>query len=346
MSSTLYDLPFRPRRNRRTAALRGLMRETELSPAHLILPLFVTEGDDTRIPISAMPGCYRLSIQHTVAVAREASSLGIPAVALFPALPDTVKDKRATESTNPDGLLQRTVKALKDALPDLAVITDVAMDPYSSDGHDGYVEDGEIVNDITLDILAGMAVAQAQAGADIVAPSDMMDGRVAAIRAGLDAAGFERTAVLSYAVKYASAFYGPFRDAAGSSPSGGDAEGHGPHHGAPAPRDRATYQMDPRNAREADLEAALDVAEGADLLLVKPALPYLDVVARVRARTSLPLVAYHVSGEYAMLEAAAAAGALDRPSAVRETLWAIRRAGADLVLTYHAIEAAEGGWTG
>lgn len=325
MPDTRYDLPFRPRRNRRTAALRGLMRETELLPDHLILPMFVTEGEDTRIPIGAMPGCYRLSLKNTVELAREAHGLGIPAVALFPALPDTVKDPRATESTNPDGLLQQTVRALKDALPSLAVITDVAMDPYSSDGHDGYVENGEIVNDVTLEILAQMAVAQAEAGADLVAPSDMMDGRVGVIREALDDAGFTNTGILAYSAKYASALYGPFREALDSAPRSGD---------------KKTYQMDPANRREALREVSLDVMEGADIVMVKPALAYLDVIAEVAASVDVPVAAYQVSGEYAMIKAAAANGWLDEPRVVAETLTAIRRAGADMILTYFAIDYA------
>ncbi|MCW5963367.1 MAG: porphobilinogen synthase [Bryobacterales bacterium] len=325
MPDTQYDLPFRPRRNRRSAALRGLMRETELSPAHLILPLFVTEGEDTRIPIGAMPGCYRLSLGNTLALAREAHSLGIPAVALFPALAEGSKDKRATESTNPDGLLQRTVRSLKDALPGLAVITDVAMDPYSSDGHDGYVENGEILNDITLEILAGMAVSQAEAGADLVAPSDMMDGRVGVIREALDDAGLTNTGILAYSAKYASSFYGPFREALDSAPRSGD---------------KKTYQMDPANRREAMREVMLDVMEGADIVMVKPALAYLDVIADVASSVDVPVAAYQVSGEYAMIKAAAANGWLDEERAVAETLTAIRRAGADMILTYFAIDYA------
>lgn len=325
MPDTQYDLPFRPRRNRRSAALRGLMRETELSPAHLILPLFVTDGEDTRIPIGAMPGCYRLSLNHTVELAREAHSLGVPAVALFPALGESAKDKRATESTNPDGLLQRTVRALKDALPGLAVITDVAMDPYSSDGHDGYVENGEIINDITLEILAGMAVSQAEAGADLVAPSDMMDGRVGVIREALDDAGHTNTGILAYSAKYASAFYGPFREALDSAPRSGD---------------KKTYQMDPANRREAMREVMLDVMEGADIVMVKPALAYLDVIADVASSVDVPVAAYQVSGEYAMIKAAAANGWVDEERAVAETLTAIRRAGADMILTYFAIDYA------
>jgi porphobilinogen synthase len=326
MPEPRYDLPIRPRRNRRTAALRGLMRETELSPAHLILPLFVTGGDDTRIPIGAMPGCFRLSVNHIVALAREAWALGVPAVALFPALPDSVKDQRATESTNPDGLLQRTVRALKDALPELTVITDVAMDPYSSDGHDGYVQDGQILNDVTLEILAAMAVAQAEAGADLVAPSDMMDGRVGVLREALDEAGHANAGILAYSAKYASSFYGPFREALDSAPRSGD---------------KKTYQMDPANRREALREVLLDVAEGADIVMVKPAMPYLDIIADVAAHVEVPVAAYQVSGEYAMIKAASANGWLTEEAAMVESLTAIRRAGADMILTYFAIDYAK-----
>lgn len=326
MPDLRYDLPIRPRRNRRTAATRGLMRETDLSPAHLILPLFVTEGEDTRIPIGAMPGCFRLSLKHTVALAKEAWALGVPALALFPALSDSVKDPRATESLNADGLLQRTVRALKDALPELVVITDVAMDPYSSDGHDGYLEDGQILNDVSLEILASMAVAQAQAGADYVAPSDMMDGRVGVLREALDDAGFTNTGILAYSAKYASSFYGPFREALDSAPRSGD---------------KKTYQMDPANRREALREVLLDVAEGADIVMVKPAMPYLDIIADVSAHVEVPIAAYQVSGEFAMIKAASQNGWINEEAAVAESLTAIRRAGADMILTYFAMDYAK-----
>ena len=320
------NLTIRPRRNRRSAALRGLMRETALAPSHLILPLFVCDGRGRRIPIRSMPDTFRLSRDLVVKEARAAARLGISAVALFPALPDRLKDKLASESLNPDGLLQQTVRAIKDAVPEVAVITDVAMDPYSSDGHDGYVnEQGEIENDRTVGILAAMAVAQARAGADLVAPSDMMDGRVGAIRRALDEAGCNQTGILSYAVKYCSAFYGPFRDALDSAPRGGD---------------KKTYQMDPANAREAIREVQLDVAEGADIVMVKPALPYLDILRAVREAVHVPVAAYHVSGEYAMVKAAAANGWLDEQACMMESLLSIRRAGADMILTYYAAAAA------
>ncbi len=320
---------IRPRRNRRSPGIRALVRETVLTAADLALPLFV-HRDAADSPIASMPGCARRSIAGTVAIAREAAALGIRAVALFPALGDDEKDTHARESANPEGLLQRCVRELKQALPDLVVITDVAMDPYSSDGHDGLVQDGGIANDPTLPILAAMAVAQARAGADIVAPSDMMDGRVGAIRRALDTAGFAEVGILSYCVKYASAFYGPFRDALDSAP----------RPGAGRPQDKKTYQMDPANVREALREVALDEAEGADWLMVKPGLPYLDVIRAVREATALPVAAYHVSGEYAMLQAAAANGWLDYDRCLLESLTACRRAGADLILTYGALDAA------
>lgn len=316
----------RPRRNRRTEAIRRLVRETNLAPGHLILPIFVCEGRARRVAIASMPGCFRLSRDLVVREAREAHRLGISAVALFPALPDRLKDKTASESVNREGLLQQTVRALKDAVPEVAVITDVAMDPYSSDGHDGYVNElGEVENDRTLGILAAMAVSQAEAGADLVAPSDMMDGRVAAIRAALDAAGRQQTGILAYSAKYCSAFYGPFRDALDSAPRHGD---------------KKTYQMDPANAREALREVRLDVAEGADIVMVKPALPYLDVIRAVRDAVDVPVAAYQVSGEYAMIKAAARAGWLDESRGMIESLTAIRRAGADIILTYFAKDAA------
>jgi porphobilinogen synthase len=320
------DLPIRPRRNRASASVRSLVRETDLSPAHLIYPLFVIEGSAAREPIASMPGIARLSIDLLVDEAREAHRRGVPAVALFPALPETRKDRVATESTNPEGLLQRAVRELKDRLPALLVITDVAMDPYSSDGHDGLVDGEEILNDPTLEILARMAVAQAEAGADLVAPSDMMDGRVGAIRRALDENGFQHVGILAYSAKYASSFYGPFREALDSAPRSGD---------------KKTYQMDPANAREALREVELDVREGADIVMVKPALPYLDVIRRVKDRFDLPVAAYQVSGEYAMIQAVDRNGWMTGEALMLETLTAIRRAGADVILTYFARRAAE-----
>ena len=316
----------RPRRNRLTPQMRGLVRETTLSPERFIYPMFVQEGEGQRTPISSMPGQARLSIDLLVEAAAQAFALGVPGVALFPALSDDLKDPRGAESENSSGLLQRAVRALKSALPGLLVITDVALDPYSSDGHDGVLIDGRIDNDITVPILAQMAVAQARAGADIVAPSDMMDGRVGAIRSALDAAGFSQVGICAYCVKYASAFYGPFREALDSAPRGGD---------------KKTYQMDPANVREALREVRLDEAEGADWLMVKPGLPYADVIRHVRELTALPVATYQVSGEYAMLKAAAQNGWLDYDKSILETLLCLRRAGADIIFTYAAIEAAK-----
>jgi porphobilinogen synthase len=306
--------------------MRGLVRETSLSPERFIYPMFVQEGEGLRTPISSMPGQARLSIDLLVETAAQAFALGVPGVALFPALSDDLKDPRGTESANTGGLLQRAVRALKSALPNLLVITDVALDPYSSDGHDGVLLEGRIDNDVSVPILAQMAVAQARAGADIVAPSDMMDGRVGAIRSALDSAGFSQVGICAYCVKYASAFYGPFREALDSAPRGGD---------------KKTYQMDPANVREALREVRLDEAEGADWLMVKPGLPYADVIRHVRDLTALPVATYQVSGEYAMLKAAAQNGWLDYDKSILETLLCLRRAGADIIFTYAAIEAAK-----
>ena len=318
-------LTSRPRRNRRSEGIRRLVRQTEVRPADLVLPLFVVEGSGIRDPIVAMPGCHRLSIDTLVAEAGEAFGACVPAVALFPAVPDERKDPRAGEGMNPDGLVPRAISALKDAYPELLVITDVAMDPYSSDGHDGLVIDGRIDNDQTLPILADMALCQAEAGADLVAPSDMMDGRIGYIRDALDRAGHTEVGILAYSAKYASCFYGPFREALDSAPRAGD---------------KKTYQVDPANGRDALREVRLDVAEGADIVMVKPALPYLDVVAAVRSSVDVPVAAYQVSGEYAMIKAAAAAGCIDGDQAMVESITAIKRAGADIVLTYFATEMA------
>lgn len=315
----------RPRRNRVSPAMRDLVREARLSPEDLVLPMFVEEGEGVRTPIPSMPGVERGSIDQIVEDAAAARSLGVRGVALFPALDDSLKHPTGKESLNPNGLLQRTIRALKTEVRDLLVVTDVALDPYSSDGHDGLVRDGEILNDETLPLLADMAVAQARAGADVVAPSDMMDGRVGEIRDALDAEGLTKVAICSYCAKYASAFYGPFRDALDSAPKAGD---------------KKTYQMDPANAREALREIELDEAEGADWILIKPGLPYLDVVRLARENTHLPVAVYHVSGEYAMLRAAAQNGWLDYESCLLESLTAFRRAGADMVFTYGAVDAA------
>lgn len=319
------NLPIRPRRNRRSAAIRGLVRETELTAAHLIYPLFLhASGDDQ--PIPSMPGCVRWSLDGLVEEAGEAHALGIPAVVLFPAIAENLKTRTCEEAWNAEGLVPRAIKSLKAAYPSLMVITDVALDPYNSDGHDGLVEDdGHVANDTTVAALCRQALCHARAGADIVAPSDMMDGRVAAIREALDKEDFTDVLLLSYAAKYASVLYGPFRGALDSAPRSGD---------------KKTYQMDPANAREAEREATLDEAEGADILMVKPATPYLDIIHRLRGITSLPIAAYQVSGEYLMIKAAAASGWMEERSAVLETLTCIRRAGADMILTYFAKQVA------
>jgi porphobilinogen synthase len=314
----------RLRRTRRTAGLRGLVRETRLSPEDFVYPIFVTAGEDLKNPIASMPGIFQLSINHAVEEALKAYNLGIPAVLLF-GIPDH-KDEAASGAYDPEGIVQLATRAIKDAAPDLLVITDVCLCEYTSHGHCGVVEKdtGEVLNDVSLELLARTAASQAEAGADVVAPSDMMDGRVAAIRSELDNEGFENTPIMAYAAKYASAFYGPFRDAADSAPQFGD---------------RRSYQMDPANAREALVETSLDIEEGADIVMVKPALPYLDVLRRVRETTDLPLAAYNVSGEYAMVKAAAQNGWLDEQRAVIEALTGIKRAGADIIITYHAPDA-------
>ena len=323
---TNQQILSRPRRNRKTDSIREMIRETWLHPSDLILPLFVVEGQNLKIEIESMPDCYRLSPDLIVEEAKSAQQLGIPAVALFPALSDLQKDHLATESTNPNGLLQRTVRLLKSSVPAITVVTDVAMDPYSIDGHDGLVEDGRILNDPTLEILAKMALSQAEAGSDIIAPSDMMDGRVGYIRKELDKRDFSDVSILSYSAKYASAFYGPFRDALDSAPKEGD---------------KKTYQMDPANRFEALREVFADVNEGADLVMVKPALAYLDIISDVKASVNLPVVAYNVSGEYAMIKSAAQMGWLDETATMMETLIAIKRSGADLILTYFAKSVAD-----
>jgi len=315
----------RLRRTRRTAGLRGLVRETRLSPEDFVYPIFVTAGEDVKTPVASMPGIFQFSINNAVTEARGAHELGIPAVLLF-GIPDH-KDEAATGAYDPEGIVQLATRAIKDAAPELLVITDVCLCEYMSHGHCGVVEKdtGEVLNDVSLELLARTAASQAEAGADIVAPSDMMDGRVAAIRADLDSEGFENTPIMAYAAKYASAFYGPFRDAADSAPQFGD---------------RRSYQMDPANAREALVETDLDVEEGADIVMIKPALPYLDVLWRVRETTDLPVAAYNVSGEYAMVKAAAQNGWLDEKRAVLEALTGIKRAGADIIITYHAPDVA------
>ncbi len=313
----------RPRRLRRTAALRRLVAETRPSIDGLVLPLFVVPGSGVSRPVASMPGVAQLSIDRTVEECRAVADLGIPAVILF-GIPER-KDARGSGAYAADGIIQRAVAAIKDAVPGLLVITDVCLCEYTDHGHCGVVENGDVDNDRTLDLLAQEAVSHARAGADLVAPSDMMDGRIGAIRAALDAAGFSTLPIMAYAAKYASAFYGPFREAAESTPQFGDRRG---------------YQMDPANADEALREVALDLAEGADIVMVKPALPYLDVIQRVRARFDAPVAAYSVSGEYAMIKAAAAAGMLDEECAVLEAHTAIVRAGARIVLTYFAKDLA------
>jgi len=321
------SLPRRPRRLRRNAALRKMVQEAHLYVEDLIYPLFVMEGENSRVEVPSMPGSYRYTLDLLLAEVKEASKLGICAIALFPALPESKKDATGTESYNPNGLIQRTIRAIKETVPEMIVITDVALDPFSDQGHDGIVsETGEILNDETVEVLVKMAVSQAAAGADMVAPSDMMDGRVGAIREGLDNAGYTNVGILAYSAKYASAYYGPFRDALDSAPKFGD---------------KKTYQMDAANAREAITEVELDVQEGADMVMVKPALAYLDVIHLVRQNTNLPVAAYNVSGEYAMIKAAAEKGWIDEEKIVMETLTSMKRAGADLILTYFAKQVAQ-----
>lgn len=315
---------YRPRRLRRTETLRRMIRETTLTVNDLILPLFVIGGKDIKNPIDSMPGHYQLSVDNLVKIAKKAEGLGIPGIMLF-GVPDK-KDPLATRAYAKDGIVQRAVKALKDKLPEVAIITDVCLCQYTDHGHCGVVEGHTVDNDASLDLLAKTALSHAQAGADMVAPSDMMDGRVAEIRETLDENYYSHIPIMSYAVKYCSAYYGPFRQAAQSAPQFGD---------------RRTYQMDPANAIEAIREATMDMEEGADIIMVKPALPYLDIIARIRQEIDLPIAAYNVSGEYAMVKAADKMGWLDGQKVMMETLIAIKRAGADMILTYFAIEAAE-----
>lgn len=322
--------PFvRMRRNRRTSWLRRLTAENRLSVDELIWPCFVIEGNTAREPITSMPGVERLSIDLLVESVGEAKALGIPAVAIFPATPPNKKTPEGKEALNPENLVCRAVRAIKKAHPEIGVICDVALDPYTDHGHDGLLQDGVILNDETIGVLCKQAIVQAQAGCDILAPSDMMDGRIGEIRKALDGAGFSQVALLAYSVKYASAFYGPFRDAVGSKANLGGG-------------DKKTYQMNVANTDEGLREAALDLREGADMLMVKPGMPYLDVIRRVKDSFGAPTFAYQVSGEYAMIAAAASQGFLDRKAAVLESLLSFKRAGADAVLTYFAKEAA--GW--
>ena len=315
----------RMRRLRKSGVLREMVRETELRPADLVLPMFVQLGEDERTPVEAMPGVDRLSISHAVEEAGAAHALGVPAVLLFGVPAD--KDEQGSGAYDDEGVVQLAVRALKDAHPDLVVITDVCLCSYTSHGHCGVLAgDGTVDNDVTLELLAKAAISHAAAGADAVAPSDMMDGRVGALRSQLDAEGYKELPIIAYSAKFASAYYGPFREAADSAPAFGD---------------RRSYQMDPANADEAVREALLDVEEGADVVMVKPALAYLDVIRRVKEATRVPVAAYNVSGEYALVKAAAAAGYVDERALVLETLTGIRRAGADIVITYHAKDVAE-----
>ena len=313
----------RPRRLRESPLLRSMVRETSLRVDDFVYPLFAIHGRGVREPIGSMPGQYRLSIDEMLKECKDAASMGIPAVLLF-GLPRD-KDPRGTEAYADDGIIQQAVRAVKDTIPDLLVVTDVCLCEYTSHGHCGVVEDGRVKNDPSLELIARTAISHAEAGADMVAPSDMMDGRVAAIREGLDEGGFPELPIMAYSAKYASAFYGPFREAADSTPQFGD---------------RRSYQMDPANILEAMREVALDVDEGADIVMVKPALPYLDVIARVKAEFGLPVAAYSVSGEYAMLKAAGQLGWIDEERAMLEALTGIRRAGADIIITYFAKDAA------
>ena len=319
---------LRLRRTRSSAWSRALHAETVLTPSNLIWPLFVTDGDAVEEPIASLPGVSRWSVDGIVARARDAHDLGIPCIALFPNTPRALRTDDGREALNPDNLMCRAIRAIKDAVPEVGVLTDVALDPYTAHGHDGLVDaTGYVLNDATAQVLIAQALNQARAGADIIAPSDMMDGRVGAIRTALEGEGHVNVQIMAYAAKYASAFYGPFRDAVSS---GGLLKG-----------DKKTYQMDPANAEEALREVALDLAEGADSVMVKPGLPYLDIIRRVKERFEVPVFAYQVSGEYAMIEAAVAAGAGDRDALVLETLMAFRRAGCSAVLTYHAAHAAQ-----
>jgi len=318
---------LRMRRGRSSAWMRSMLAENRLHPSDFIWPLFICDGRDSEEPIASLPGVSRWSIDRLGAKVRQAAELGIPCIALFPNTPENLRTERAEEALNRDNLICRAVRAIKDAVPEIGVLTDVALDPYTAHGHDGLVDElGNVINDDTVEVLVGQALVQAEAGADIVAPSDMMDGRVAAIREALEREGHQNVAIMAYAAKYASAFYGPFREAVGSL---GRLKG-----------DKRGYQMDPANIEEALREVELDLAEGADFVMVKPGLPYLDVVARVKDAFGVPTFVYQVSGEYAMIEHAAAAGAADRDALILETLLAFKRAGATGVLTYHAVDAA------
>ncbi len=315
------QLHSRPRILRQSPAIRSLVAETIITPSDFIAPLFIVEGKNIKEEISSMPGYFRYSLDNTVEEVKHLWSLGIKAVLLFVKCEDHLKDNKGTEALNADGLMQRSIKAIKNAVPEICMMTDVALDPFSTFGHDGIVENSQIVNDLTVEVLAAMSVSHAAAGADIVAPSDMMDGRIGAIRKALEENNFSNTGILSYSAKYASCFYGPFRDALDSAPGFGD---------------KKTYQMDFANRREAIKETLLDVAEGADIVMVKPALSYLDIIREVKNEVNVPVAAYQVSGEYAMIKAAAEKGWLNEEKAIFETISSIKRAGADLIATYFA----------
>ncbi|MBE7174798.1 MAG: porphobilinogen synthase [Mucilaginibacter polytrichastri] len=323
------DILHRPRRNRKSEVIRNMVQENWLQPSNFIFPLFIVKGDNVKTAVSSMPGIFRYSIDNLLREIESCMKLGLKSFDLFPNIEELLKDKSASESWNENGLYLRAIREVKKEFPEACVITDVAMDPYSSDGHDGLVENGEILNDETLEILGKMTLAQARAGADIIAPSDMMDGRVGYLRRLLDENGFAHISIMSYSAKYASAFYGPFRDALESAPKFGD---------------KKSYQMNPANQREALLEGKLDEIEGADFLMVKPALPYLDVIKVLKDESRLPIAAYNVSGEYAMIKAAVQNGWLDEQRAITEVLMSIKRAGASVILTYHAKEVLANKW--
>lgn len=327
--SEKLNLPIRPRRNRKSRAIRGLVRETILHPSDLIYPLFIHDAPQND-PITSMPGCHRWGLEGLLTEVGEAREAGVRAIVFFPKIEDALKTSLAEECFNPDGLVPRAIRAVRAVYPDITIITDVALDPYNSDGHDGLVEktaagDLKIINDETVAVLCRQALCHAAAGADIVSPSDMMDGRVGEIRAALDGAGYEEVSILSYTAKYASAYYGPFRGALDSAPKAGD---------------KKTYQMDPANRREALREAELDIAEGADMIMVKPAGPYLDVIRTLRDAFDIPIAAYQVSGEYLMIKSAARDGWIDEEKVALESLIGIKRAGADMILTYFAKDVA------
>lgn len=321
----MYNLQ-RPRRNRRHHGIRSLIQETKLNVDDLVLPLFVQEGKNTNTPITSLPGCSRLTLDLLVEAVKEAASFGIKSVALFPIISESLKNEKATEGKNEKSLFAETIRSLKSEVPEMILMTDVAMDPYSSDGHDGYVQDGEILNDVTLEILGEMALMQAAAGTDYIAPSDMMDGRIGYLREVLDENGYSNTGIMAYSAKYASALYGPFRDALDSAPKAGD---------------KKSYQMDPANSIEALREVMLDIDEGADIVMVKPALAYLDVIQKIKEISTIPVAAYHVSGEYAMVKAAVEKGWLDEELAMMELTTSIKRAGADIIFTYYAMDIAK-----